>query len=229
MSGSKSSAPETADQPVSLTVHSAPQPDKRTAMTRRGRWQALAVIVICAMPVLASYYSFYVLRLSGSAYSQLIMPTKDIPEALQLSALDGAKVTAESLKGQWLLVAVQPSACDQACDAQLFMQRQLREMLGKERDKLDKLWLIPDGEPLRPELQQVISQGVPLRALRVPKAQLEAWLQPQKGHQLREHLYLVDPMGRWMMRTPVDPDPGKIKRDLDRLMKANAGWDKPGR
>ena len=32
-----------------------------------------------------------------------------------------------------------------------------------------------------------------------------------------------------MMRMPADPDPGKVKRDLERLMRASAGWDKPGR
>jgi hypothetical protein len=32
-----------------------------------------------------------------------------------------------------------------------------------------------------------------------------------------------------MMRSPVHPDPAKLKRDLDKLLKASASWDKPGR
>ena len=217
------------DEPLSLTVHSAPRPDERATMTRRGRWQALSVILICAMPVLVSYYSFYVIGLSGKAYGDLIVPTVDIPEAMSLRDLSGQPVTAASLKGQWLLTVVQPSACDKACENQLFMQRQLREMLGKERDKLDKLWLIPDDEPLRPELQEAVSKGVPVQTLRVPRDQLEAWLKPGEGTALQDHIYIIDPVGRWMLREPANPDPGKIKKDLDRLMKANAGWDKPGR
>jgi len=49
------------------------------------------------------------------------------------------------------------------------------------------------------------------------------------GRALEDHLYLVDPMGEWMMRMPADPDPAKVKRDLDRLLRASASWDQPGR
>jgi len=31
------------------------------------------------------------------------------------------------------------------------------------------------------------------------------------------------------MRAPVDPDPKKLKADLERLLKASASWDTPGR
>ncbi|MDT9001216.1 hypothetical protein RQP53_18200 [Paucibacter sp. APW11] len=235
MSGSKSSnhaaTAEGQDLPLSMTVHSQPDLQGLQAQqrTRSGRLRMLAVLAVCAAPVLASYFSFYVLKLRGDAYSELITPTVDIPAALQLHDEQGKAVSAESLKGQWLLTLVQDGACDQGCERLLFMQRQLREMLGKERDKLDKLWLIPDDTPLRPELKQAISQGVPVTILRAPRAELEAWLKPAAGHQLKDHLFLVDPLGRWMMRSPLDPDPSKFKKDLDRLMKANAGWDRPGR
>jgi hypothetical protein len=32
-----------------------------------------------------------------------------------------------------------------------------------------------------------------------------------------------------MMRAPADPDPARLKRDLERLMRASAGWDTAGR
>jgi hypothetical protein len=32
----------------------------------------------------------------------------------------------------------------------LFEQRQLREMLGRERDRVDNLWLVPDDAPCGP-------------------------------------------------------------------------------
>jgi hypothetical protein len=138
-------------------------------------------------------------------------------------------VPLRSLKGQWLLVAVGPSACDVACEQRLFLQRQLREMLGRERERLDKVWLVTDDTPLTPALQQAVTGGVPVQVLRVPRADVQAWLKPARGHSLDDHLYLVDPMGEWMMRTPAIPDPAKVKRDLDRLLRASASWDTPGR
>ena len=68
--------------------------------------------------------------------------------------------------------------------------------------------------------------------LRVAPGALAQWLEPAAGQRLQDHLYLVDPMGNWMMRFPADMDAAaaaKAKRDLDRLLRASAGWDKEGR
>jgi len=49
---------------------------------------------------------------------------------------------------------------------------------------------------------------------------------------LAEHLYVVDPLGNWMMRFPPRLDQQgaySAKRDLERLMRASAFWDKPWR
>ncbi len=58
------------------------------------------------------------------------------------------------------------------------------------------------------------------------------WLSPSPGQQLSDQLYLVDPLGNWMMRFPPGADneaAGKIKRDLDRVLRASSSWDTEGR
>ncbi|TDP71369.1 hypothetical protein [Roseateles toxinivorans] len=221
----------TDPEAVSMTVHSQPTSASLVSpeRTRGGRIRMLLIMAACAAPVIASYFTFFVIQPKGQAYSELITPMRDLPPDLPLQDLQGKPVQAASLKGQWLLIAVQGAACDAACDKQLFMQRQLREMLGKERDKLDKVWLIPDSEPVSAAALQGLNQGADATVLRVPKAALETWLAPAAGHQLNEHLFVVDPMGNWMMRTPAQAEPGKVKRDLDRLLRAAASWDRAGR
>ena len=57
-------------------------------------------------------------------------------------------------------------------------------------------------------------------------------LEAANGQQLADHLYLVDPMGNWMMRFPAQLDlaaAAKAKRDLERLLRASSSWDQPGR
>ena len=219
--------------PLELTVHSLPDP--MAVQRRKGRLGMLMVVAICAAPVFASYFSFYVLKLSGRANGELIVPTVDIPSQMHLTDLNGQAVKVESLKGQWLLTVVQDGACDADCEKTLFAQRQLREMFGKEREKIDKLWLIPSGpddKPLRPDLLKAVTEGVPVTVLRVPAAELDAWLKPAAGHGLGEHFFIIDPMGRWMLRSQPNLDLKDVrdtKQDLDKLLKANAGWDKPGR
>lgn len=236
MSGSNSSAPGSAASsrdpltPLSFSVHSLPDP-RAVTRQRAGRVKMLLLLALCAAPVVASYFTFYVIKPSGSAYGELIVPTVEMPADLPLTDLQGRAVTAASLHGQWLLMVVQPAACGEACERQLYVQRQLREMLGKNRDRVDKLWLIGQDDPApRPELLAVLSQkGVEVTVLRVPRERLVAWLKPATGKALADHFFLVDPMGRWMLRAPADPDPKKLKGDLDKLLKASAGWDNAGR
>jgi hypothetical protein len=68
--------------------------------------------------------------------------------------------------------------------------------------------------------------------LRVSPAELQTWLRPEQGAAIQDHLYVVDPLGNWMMRFParmdVDQAP-KVKRDMERLLRASAFWDTPGR
>ncbi len=234
MSGSNSSVPASgaAPEPLSFTVHSMPLPgvDDVVRRTAAGRLKMLLVLAVCAAPVIASYLTYFVIRpQSRNNYAEIISPTRVIPSGLPLSALDGHAVPAESLKGQWLLVVVADAACDAGCERRLYLQRQLRETLGADKDRLDKVWLIPDAGTPRPEVMAAISQGLPATVLHVPREALSQWLAPAAGHRLDEHYYIVDPMGRWMMRAPVDPDPARLKRDIARLLTASASWDKAGR
>lgn len=188
-----------------------------------------AVLAVCAAPVVASYFTYFVIRPEArSNYGALIAPARPLP-ALPLTGLDGASVPAQSLKGQWLLVAVGPGTCDLACQTRLHTQRQLREMTGRERDRIDKVWFVTDDTPIDPTLRTALAAGVPTQVLRVPHAELARWLEPAPGQSLHEHLYVVDPMGGWMMRAPVDLDPIQFKRDLERLLRASASWDRAGR
>jgi hypothetical protein len=229
MSGSNSRAPNAEAEALSFTVHNVAEPGLESRRTRNGRLKMLAVLLVCAAPVIASYFTYFVIRPEGRTnYGELILPTKAMP-ALPLRQLDGTSVAANTLKGQWLLVVVGPSTCGEACEKQLLMQRQLREMLGRDRDRLDKLWLITDGGQPAAALRAAAEAAPSVQILQVEREALASWLSPADGHSLEQHLYVVDPMGDWMMRMPADPEPARVKRDLERLMRGSSGWDKPGR
>ncbi len=155
----------------------------------------------------------------------LIEPQRPLPD-IATTALDGRAGSLRDLKDQWLLVSVAGGACDATCQNHLYLQRQLREGLGKEKDRLDWVWLIPDDAPVPEAMRPALAQAT---VLRVPAPALASWLAPEPGRALSDHLYLVDPLGNWMMRFPADFDPMRVKRDLDRLLRASASWDRPGR
>ena len=218
------------DPMIQLSVHSLPAADQAlTQRTRVGRIKMLLVWAVCAAPVVASYFMYYVVRPEGRTnHGALIQPTRAMPEpaALPLRNLQGSPVLPASLKGQWLLVSVAGGACEAACEKTLYLQRQLRESLGRDKDRVDRVWLVSDGAPVREALLPALQQATVLRA---PQADLARWLEPETGRQLADHLYLVDPRGDWMMRFPANVDFTKAKRDLTRLLKASEAWDEAGR
>jgi len=208
-----------------------PQPDASAAAqlpdTRSGRWKMLAVLLVCAAPVIASYFTYYVIRPEGRRnYGELVDPQRPLP-ALTGVALDGSRIELPALKGQWLLVSVGGGACDAACQQHLYFQRQLRESLGREKDRLDRVWLVSDEVAIPAGLGSALQGATVLRV-----NSLAQWLKPTPGRTLADHLYVVDPMGNWMMRFPANMDAAgaaKAKRDLERLLRASSSWDKEGR
>jgi hypothetical protein len=228
-----SSAPPSDDQPLGLTVHSMPvlAPGGRDAAerTRGGRIKMFLVLLACAAPVVASYFTYYVVRPDGRRnFGELINPQRPLPDLVG-TALDGKTVNLRALKGQWLLVSVSSGACDATCAENLYLQRQMREGLGKEKDRLDWVWLINDSAPVPLALEPALKGAT---VLRVPAEGLASWLEPLPGVQASAHLYLVDPIGNWMMRFPPGIDAQlapKVKRDLERVLRASAFWDTAGR
>jgi hypothetical protein len=199
-------------------------PESRsTATPGAGRWKLLAVLLVCMAPVVASYFTYYVLRPSGRTnYAQLVTPLRAIPDDLGLRDLAGRPVTSASLKGQWLLVVVAGGACGGDCEKRLYAQRQLRDMLGRDRDRVDNLWLVSDDATVSPSLVAALGPGATV--LRASAPGLHAWLGGSE-----EAMFVVDPQGQWMMQAPALPDPQRFKRDLERLLRASASWDRAGR
>jgi hypothetical protein len=216
-----------------MTVYSMPTPEQLSqdpvARTRGGRWKMFAVLLVCAAPVIASYFTYYVVRPEGRRnFGQLIDPQRPLPEVTG-TTLDGKAVNLRSLKGQWLLISVANAACDALCAQHLYLQRQLREGLGKDKDRVDWVWLVNDLAPVSDSLKPALKEAT---VVRVPGADLAAWLQPDAGHAMPEHLYLVDPLGNWMLRFPANlgaQGAPNAKRDLERLLRASAFWDTAGR
>ena len=143
MPGSNSSNPAAKhgalEQPLGLTVHSLPEPREAALAdeqrTRTGRWKMLMVMLVCAAPVIASYFMYYVVRPEGRRnYGELIDPQRPIP-SMTGTDLAGRKTSLPALQGQWLLVSVAGGACDATCEQHLYLQRQLREGLGKDKDR----------------------------------------------------------------------------------------------
>lgn len=196
------------------------QVNEQDARKGRGRWKLLLVLAVCATPLIASYFTYYVIKPQGRTnYGALIDPRQYPIPAMPSTLLDGKPATLDDYKGKWIMLKVGPSDCAQACQDQLFAMRQLRTMQGKEADRIERVWLITDQQPLETVLLRV-NDGT--RMLRAPGDTVRKWLPVEQGGQASDHIYLIDPLGNLMMRFPKDADPSRVKKDLAKVLKASA-------
>ncbi len=223
--------PDGSDQPLTLTVHAMPSHRDMAAPPSGlgSRWKLLAIVLICSLPVLVSYYAYFVVRPEGrAAYGELITPARPAPEATGTD-LEGVSQPLSALKKQWLLVTAAGGNCLESCSRELYLQRQLREMLGKDKSRVDRVWLVTDDAPVPAELRRHLGDTT---VLRVSPAVLDAWFGAPSAQALTDHFYVVDPLGNAMMRMAANmdaPAAAKARRDLERLLRASASWDEPGR
>ena len=160
------------------------------------RNKLLWVALVCAAPLVLGTAAFLLRWSPGtpSNYGELLAPT---PVA-----------GLEALRGKWVLVMFAAAACDARCEQKLYYMRQVRRAQGKDMSRVERLWVITDGAKPREELLPGI-EGTRLAALSEREF-------PGKAV---DYIYLVDPLGNLMMRFPRDPDPSRIIKDLQRLLR----------
>jgi peroxiredoxin len=192
------------------------------ARQKRGRWMLWLVLLVCASPLIASYFTYYVIKPEKRTnYGTLIDQRAHPVPALATATLDGRPVPLQDFKGKWVMLMTGSGACADACRNQLFAMRQLRLMQGKEMERIERVWLITDREPLD---TLVIREFDGTHMLRADAAAVQGWLPVEAGDggATDRHIYLIDPLGHLMMRFPRDPAPRKVYKDIYKLLKASA-------
>ena len=188
------------------------------AQRRRARRMLVLLFAVCAAPAVAAYLMYYVFKPQGgtSAYGKLIEPQRPLPALVVRDDKTGETLPLSSLKGKWLMISADTAACDENCVSKLFYMRQIRVLQGNERTRVETVWLVTDDAPVSDKLDAAYEDT---RRLRADPVALATWLPTQDGTGLRDHIYLVDPLGNLMMAFPKHADPGKVKSDLSRLLK----------
>lgn len=209
------------------------------------------VILVCLAPVLASYYFYYISPPEGrSNHGTLILPLLEVqahpvsivqrPESesgfLDLLAqrarqaepgqevlLQGQAARLGSFQGRWVMVWVGSNPCSQACLDALVEMRQIRLTTGRERDRVERVWLRParDADEATDPIPDGLAGTWVLGTAVDPRPSWSSRLpQPQQSG-ASEGLWLIDPQGHLMMHFPPELEPDKVKKDLNRLLKAS--------
>ena len=173
---------------------------------RRGRLKLALLAAFFLLPIGASWIIWWFDLAPGVAgnYGTLLAPR---PAALPPLA---------GLKGKWVLVQFDGGACEAACERKHYFMRQVRRAQGREMGRIERLWLVTDA--VQPA--SVLLAAIEGTTIQLQSAALAAAFPAERSPS--DHIYLVDPLGNLMMRFPRDPDPARVIKDLQRLLKASS-------
>lgn len=184
----------------------------------RGRLRLLALLLLLASPIAASYYTYYVLRPDGRTNYGTLVEQRPV-DSLGGAAVVGDVRTLGELRGHWVMLVVAPSDCDEGCRRRLYHVRQIRLTAGKDRNRVERVWLLPDAGTPDPEL---LAEHDGLLVIRAPGQAIATSLPATGTTSVSDHIWLIDPLGHLMMRFPRDADPSRIRKDLAKVLRASA-------
>src|SRR5690242_14014598 len=166
-------------------------------------------------PILASYLLYFSNVRPGSVNYGDLLEVKPLA-GTALNESDKTIFRVRQLRGKWALITIDSGACDESCRQKLYYMRQVRTIQNTEKDRIERVWLIDDGVPPAAELVKEF-EGTWLINAKDSDLLKEF---PAAGS-IRDHVYVVDPIGNLMMRFPKDPDPSKMAKDIKRLLKVS--------
>jgi cytochrome oxidase Cu insertion factor (SCO1/SenC/PrrC family) len=184
-----------------------------TTRRTKGRLQFLLIAALFLGPLALAawlYYGGQAMQPEGRTnHGTLLEPIVNLQDALPGSALHA------HAEGRWLLLYANEGDCDDACQFSLYTLRQSRLMLGKEMDRLVRVFLhgaiAPDTVLLAREHAGLVTMS---------DAELAALLRERSPAATESGGYfLVDPLGNLVMYFEPGIDPGDMVDDIKRLLK----------
>jgi len=179
---------------------------------RSGRFQLLLIAAVFLGPLLVAGWMYYgggLLAPEGRTnHGLLLEPIVKLDDELPASPV------LLLHDASWLLIYANGTACNKACRERLYVQRQSRLMLGKEMDRVRRIFLHGEDPPDTVFLESEHTDLVSMR-----DDELLALLDARTPEGFpAEGYFLVDPLGNLVMYFAPDIDPYDMVDDIKHLL-----------
>jgi len=183
------------------------------------------MLVLFGLPHIAAFYFYFnrdEINLGiTSNYGAIISPAR-LVEDFDLIKLDSTKFKLSSLKGKWVLFSIGSSSCQQDCVDNLYKIRQIKKAVGQEYKRITKLFFLKDNQNI--ESFKLLLKDYSGMDVIVPSGKgYENYLSgfSYKGKEIEDSIFIIDPLGNYMMTYPKGADASKILKDIERLLKVS--------
>ena len=136
-------------------------------------------------------------------YGELVAPAWEI----DLASMD--RSVAERSEGRWVLLHLMEASCDDACEALLDLTRRIHISLGKDYDRVVRMFVHGAGH----SVEGLRSMDAELVVAPAPAAWFDRFAADAPV------LLLVDPQRRAVLRYPANLRGKGLSRDLARVLK----------
>ncbi|WP_370307079.1 SCO family protein [Sinimarinibacterium flocculans] len=192
-----------------------------THVQSRGRLQFLLLAALFFAPLLAAVLFYFVFPDwqpdARTNYGELVAPARPLPDA-PLRDARGTPVAAEELRGRWSYVYVAGAECDAACADKLHQIRQIRTLLNEKRQRVQRVYVAPDPEASAAAAALLAADHPDLKVYAdTPEAAYRRFFGPRDP----QALYLVDPLGNWLMVYDGQAESKGILKDIKKLLRVS--------
>lgn len=192
---------------------------------KKNRMMILAMVVAFITPMLIAAFLVNTtsdwMSWSRKNVGTLVHPAHPLTTFELIQHKDGIPLNLDTIQGKWNVIYIGGSACDAECHDVLYKTRQSRLAKGKEMSRIRRFYVLNEEAGNTAELLKFFAEQHPdLIMLTGDKANRQAFIEQFKpdGQQKANRVYLVDPLGNFMMFYEADfPAKGLIK-DLGRLL-----------
>lgn len=178
----------------------------------RGRLQLLLIALVFFGPLVVAAWMY----MTGSLVPQgrsnagvLLEPVVSLADVAP-----GSPVT-ELLDGHWVLLYANDASCAGDCREALYRMRQARQMVGRERDRLQRVFLHGDNAP-----DTVFLEGEHPGLITTSDKALAGVLASKLPEgTMPGGIYLIDPLANLVIYFPPDLDPRDMVDDIKHLLR----------
>lgn len=183
-------------------------------LKKSNRRKLLLLLALMCAPVIVSYALYFMeYRPESKNYGDLIIPVVKMT-GKGTNQIDNTILRMRDLHGKWVLVTIDSAErCDEACKKKLYLMRQVRLVQGKEKHRIERLWLINDDTKPSDEL---LKEHEGTFFVNAKESEILDLIETKETQ--TKHIYLIDPIGNLMMRFPENVDGTKMGHDLKRLL-----------
>jgi SCO1/SenC len=183
------------------------------------------MILLFGLPYLAAYY-FYFNRDDMSLgeqtnYGSIINPVRQLADN-ELTQIDGSKIKLSSLQGKWIMFSVGSSDCKASCQDNLYKIRQIKTALAAEHKRVKKAFFLTDVKAID-SFNELLKDYRNMHVIIPSGSNYKDYLSPLSvdGKAIEDGIFIIDPLGNYMMSFPKDAEAKEILKDMERLLKVS--------